>query len=90
MATFAHELTHIWQNKIREEWEDREIIEGQARYIEIDFIRTNDGERLADRLEEQAKVGQDVYSRGWKKVHGACNYSSRTVFRCFEEMLKQW
>ena len=90
MATFAHELTHIWQDTIREGWEDREITEGQARYIEIDFIRANDGERLADRLEEQAKIGKDVYSRGWRKVHGTCRYSPATVFRCFEEMLKQW
>lgn len=90
MATFAHELTHIWQYTIWEESQDREITEGQARYVEIEFIRANDGERLADRLEEQAMIGKDVYSRGWRKVHGACNYSPRTVFRCFEEMLKQW
>lgn len=90
MATFAHELTHIWQDTIREGWEDREITEGQARYVEIDFIRANDGERLADLMEERARVGKDVYSRGWRKVNGTCNYSPRTVFRCFEGVLKEW
>jgi hypothetical protein len=90
IGTFAHELTHIWQDAVEAGSDDREIREGQARYIEIDFIRANDGERLADRLEEQAKIGKDIYSRGWRKVQGACNYSPWTVFRCFEQMLKQW
>jgi hypothetical protein len=90
IGTFAHELTHIWQDTVEGGSDDREIREGQARYIEIDFMRANDGERIADRLEEQAKIGKDVYSRGWRKVQRACNYSPRTVFRCFEEMLKQW
>ena len=92
MATLAHELTHIWQFQFIKKTgalPDTEILEGQARYIEIEFIGANGGERLARSLETQAKTGRDIYSRGWRKVRSACSYSPATVFRSFEKMLER-
>ncbi|MFZ7111973.1 MAG: hypothetical protein ACOWYE_09850 [Desulfatiglandales bacterium] len=91
VATLAHELTHIWQfTQKGHEKTDQEILEGQARYIEIDFSRAHGGRRLADMLESQARTGTDIYARGWRKVVGMCSYTPNHVFRCFEETFRQW
>ena len=88
LATTAHELTHIWQYDVTgNNLLDRELAEGQARYIEIDFVRENDGLELAGMLEENARVGDDIYARGWRQVSGTCCFDPRDVFRCFEDML---
>ncbi len=89
IATIAHELTHIWQYQVVGNKDfDEELAEGQARYIEIDFLRANGGERLAERLERHALMDNDIYARGWRYVRQTCNFDPGGVFRCFEEMLE--
>lgn len=68
--TIAHELTHIWQYEYLSDAQLRDIewVEGQARYIEIDYARLIGEHRGADQLAKQMETGTDLYCRGYRDI----------------------
>jgi hypothetical protein len=89
-ATLAHELTHLWQfdRKVDLSQVPQETIEGQARFIEIDYLRRHGGRPLAEAIARAARDGADVYSRGYRQVEAVCGGSDGRVFACFERQLR--
>ena len=89
-ATLAHELTHIWQfdRKVDLNRVPLETIEGQARFIEIDYLRRHGGRPLAETIARASRDGTDVYSRGYRQIEAICSGSDGRVFACFERLLR--
>nr|WP_141657218.1 hypothetical protein [Thiocapsa sp. KS1] len=89
-ATLAHELTHIWQFGIRNDLDQVPLdsVEGQARFIEVDYLRRHGGEALAAAIARDSRYGQDVYSRGYRLIEAACGDRGDRLFACFEQQLR--
>jgi len=90
VATLAHELTHIWQFDLRPDLGQvpLEIVEGQARFVEVDYLRRHGGEALAASIVRESRYGGDVYSRGYRQVDAACGRDGHRLFGCFEGQLR--
>ncbi len=90
VATLAHELTHIWQFDTVPELGriPLETIEGQARFVEVDFLRRHGGKTLAESIARDSRYGQDVYSRGYRLIEAACGNRGDRMFACFEQQLR--
>lgn len=85
--TIAHELTHIWQfeNLAADQLNNIELVEGQARFIEIDFAKLAGYKNQAAQLVDQMQVGSDVYARGYRGIAKKIGRSRREgYFGLFE------
>lgn len=72
ISTIAHELTHIWQH---ENWDEdglrklygesyKEIVEGMAEWVEVQYLFLINEAHLAERTLEHESGRDDVYGRG--------------------------
>jgi len=88
-ATLVHELTHLWQYGLGLDLKavPVEVIEGQARYAEIDALWAFGGELLAAQRQREAEHGDDVYARGYRQVAERCAVEAEQLFGCFARML---
>lgn len=91
-ATLAHELTHVWQMGCPIEMNrvPLHILEGQARFVEIDYLNAFGGEQLASRIQQQTENNidkDDVYAKGYAIIREQCRPSPRALFTDFLRML---
>ena len=65
----VHELTHFWQfDNIKTEEVELEYIEGQASYVEVQYLRRlGQGDR-ADKTEAALERRDDPYGRGFRRL----------------------
>ena len=90
VATLVHELTHLWQfsEGITPDDDNRELLEGQARLVEIDYLRRRGAPELAADLEAEARRGDSIYARGYRRVEGCARAAPADLFHCLAGQLR--
>ncbi len=88
-ATLVHELTHLWQFESVPDLGrvPLETVEGQARFVEVDYLRRHGGGALAESIVRESRRGSDVYSRGYRLVESSCGGERDRLFDCFRRQL---
>jgi hypothetical protein len=88
-ATLAHELTHLWQfeqlpdtDAAPPDLELMELMEGQARLVEIDLLHRRGGRALALALKLEAEAGDDIYARGYRRAAPCAGSAPADLFPC--------
>ena len=76
ISTIAHELTHVWQHQndyfmeiysIMPEQEYKEIIEGMAKWAEVQYLIFAGMEEKAKRVRDNVMRQDDEYGRGYRR-----------------------
>ena len=70
LDVLVHELTHFWQNE-HLNTSDLTYLEGQASYVEVQFMRSEKQKEFADWLEGDFKRRRDVYGKGYRLIKNA-------------------
>ena len=65
LDVLVHELTHFWQHE-NLDTEDLTVLEGQASYVEVQFMRSENYTELADWLDEDFRKRRDAYGKGYR------------------------
>ncbi len=85
MSVLVHELTHFWQ-KDNLDTDDRDILEGQASYVEVQYLRHARRRELAEWKDAELRGRDDPYGRGYRALTEALQARGETnSFRYLQE-----